>query len=152
MTISGSIGSATGGATGTGTGAAVDAGAVTGEEAAPPDVAAGAVSTLTGSCDEDASFDGEVGLGGSDGWRREFPGLVTGRGAAREPAFVSNGFVDASDLPVVPGTCGRCDVSDFAAVCSILVKAFFSRFVLRALILASSNLIFFTKSLTSAGL
>ncbi len=58
------IDSATGGATGTGTGAAIDAGAGTGGETAPPDVAAGAVSTLTGSCDEDASFDGEVGLGG----------------------------------------------------------------------------------------
>lgn len=141
-----------GSATGAGTGTTVDAGAETGAEATPADVVAGAVSGLTGSCDEDASFEGEVGLGGNDGWRREFPKLVMGRGAAKAPAIVSSGFVDASDLLVALGTCGRCGVTDFAAACLILASAIFSIIFLRLLILASSSLIFFTKSLTSPGL
>lgn len=150
--ISSSMGAGGGADAGAGAaaGAGEDTGAILGEE----------VALLTGSCDEDACFDGEPGLGGRDGWIGEFAMPVTGRGAARVPGAGSErvvdsgrvGPVDSVDETTMAG--GGLSTGGFggAAVLLLAIATILSNFCFRNPIRASSCLTFLTKSLTSPGL
>jgi len=147
LAISGSRIAGVGGRIGAATGSTAGAGAI---------ASAGrglGVAFLRGSCDEDASFDGEPGLGGREGWMGELPTPTTGRGAARVPGEVSargvkpSGLLGAGSKTVMDG------VAFAASEARALARAeIFSNLCFLCAIRTSSNLIFFTKSLTSPAL
>jgi hypothetical protein len=109
---------------------------------------------LGGSCDKATGFDGEPGLGGREGCRGELINPVEGRkvdgvGSGRGAELSTLMTELTSGVTTMVGGGGR----GFAAAALALASAeILSSLFCRSAILPSSNLIFFTKSLTSPGL
>ena len=101
---------------------------------------------LGGSCGKTTGFDGEPGLGGREGCRGELINPVEGRGVVKVDGVGSGRGAELSTLTTGGGT-------GFAAAALALARAdILSSLFCRSAIFPSSNLIFFTKSLTSPGL
>ena len=106
---------------------------------------------LGGSCDKDGGFEGEPGLGGRDGCKGELPSPVEGRDAAKVDGVGSGRDARLSTL-ATSGVTTMVGGGFAAANLALASAAVLSSLFFRSAIFPSSNLIFFTKSLTSPGL